>query len=95
LVADAVDFLGITIPANAEARAFAAAFYQYLGSGVGTAQIKLHPTPVRVMPGGLEKIPTDGFALLSGSFKPEGQVQKDYDDSLRPISGEKILYKLV
>ncbi|OJJ08325.1 hypothetical protein ASPVEDRAFT_47489 [Aspergillus versicolor CBS 583.65] len=86
---------GITIPANAEARAFAAAFYQYLGSGVGTAQIKLHPSPVRVMPGGLEKIPTDGFALLSGSFKRDSEGQKDHDDHLRPISGEKIVYKLV
>lgn len=95
LVADAVNSIGITIPANAEARAFAAAFYEYLGSGARTGQIKLHPIPVRVMPGGLEKIPTDGFALLSGSFEAKGQGKKDYENRLRPISGEKIVYVLV
>lgn len=95
MVADCVDFIGITIPANAEARAFAASFYEYLGSGARTGQAKLQPTPVRVMPGGLERIATDGFGLLSGSFKPESEGQKGHDDRIRPISGEKIVYALV
>ncbi|KAH8744840.1 chaperonin 10-like protein [Diaporthe sp. PMI_573] len=87
-----VGYHGLTIPANTRARAFGAAFYQYLGSGVEPRQIKLHPNPIRVMPGGLEKIPSDGFALLSGSFKPEKQDQKDTAGHLRPVSGEKIVY---
>jgi hypothetical protein len=85
-------FLGVTIPANTKARAFGAALYKYLGSGVESGQIKLYPNPIRVMPGGLEKIPSDGFALLSGSFKPVKQDQKDTTGHLGPISGEKIIY---
>ncbi|KAF5004135.1 hypothetical protein FDECE_9349 [Fusarium decemcellulare] len=83
---------GLVIPANAKTRAFAAAFYQYLGSGAQSGEIRLHPAPIRVMPGGLERIPSDGFALLSGGFKPERQDKKDTEDHLRPISGEKIVY---
>lgn len=80
------------IPANGNARAFATAFYQYLGSGVGTGEIRLHPNPVRLLPGGLNGIPVDGFALLSGSFKAERQDQNQNKPYLRPISGEKIVH---
>ena len=85
----------MTLPANAQARAFAAALYTYLGSGPESKNARLHPNPVRVMPGGLEKIPLEGFGLLSKSFKPDRYEHGDSQDYLRPISGEKLVYTIV
>jgi hypothetical protein len=44
------------------------------------------------MPGGLEQVPKDGFAILSGSFKPQRQGLDERVSDLRPITGEKIVY---
>ncbi|KAM0243969.1 hypothetical protein ACHAP5_006732 [Fusarium lateritium] len=89
-----VGYHGVTIPADAEARAFAAAFYQYLGSGVGSQEIKLHPNPIRVIHGGLEQIPKEGFALLSGKFKPQGQGFNKRGSNPQSVTGEKIVCML-
>lgn len=83
------NFIGVSIPANAKARAFAAAFYRYLSNEAGQDRIIIQPNPVRVISGGLENIPADGFRLLSGNLKGEGSGK-----SLTPISGEKIVYTL-
>lgn len=55
----------------------------------------LQPNPVRLMPGGLERVVPDGFELL-GSV----QVSARSADSgrtetwMRPVSGEKLVYSL-
>ena len=54
-----VEYIGMTLPANAAARDFATAFYAWLSEGG-----KIASNPVRLMPGGLEKVVEDGFTLL-------------------------------
>ncbi|KAF2014361.1 GroES-like protein [Aaosphaeria arxii CBS 175.79] len=76
---------GIVIPANEKARASAAAFYKFLSVSAGPNQAVLEPNPIRIMPGGLENIPIDGFALF-------GAGSKAYTDHRRPVSGEKIVF---
>ncbi|KAI1379009.1 GroES-like protein [Hypoxylon crocopeplum] len=63
-----IGYNGSVIPANPKAREFAAEFYRFLGSGVAQGEVKLEPNPVRIMPGGLDRIVPDGFALL-GSIR--------------------------
>ncbi|KAF3811722.1 Trans-enoyl reductase lepG [Colletotrichum gloeosporioides] len=75
--------LGATLPANPEARRFTAEFYNHMGSGASSGVIKLQPNPVRLMSGGLERIASEGFALLTGAG--EG----------RPVSAEKIVCTIV
>ncbi|EQB44439.1 hypothetical protein CGLO_16816 [Colletotrichum gloeosporioides Cg-14] len=75
-------YQGATLPANPEARRFTAEFYNYMGSGASSGVIKLQPNPVRLMSGGLERIASEGFALLTGAG--EG----------RPVSAEKIVYTI-
>jgi len=80
---------GTIIPVNEDARAFAAAFYDYI------AEHPLKPNPVRRMPGGLERVAEDGFALLGGGLMAtRKQLQRD-EEYMRPISGDKITYTLV
>ncbi|OTB05606.1 hypothetical protein M426DRAFT_10353 [Hypoxylon sp. CI-4A] len=88
-----IGYHGFVLPANAKARAFAAAFYEYLGSDSKTGGVKLVPNPVRIMPGGLEQIPLDGFTLLGGNLDPE-RHQDQSSDHMRPISAGKIVYRL-
>ncbi len=58
--------------------------------------MKLHPNPVRKMPGGLERIVPDGFALLSGLVSErQGLEQRREEEHMRPISGEKLVYTIV
>jgi hypothetical protein len=80
---------GVVFPASARGRAFAATFYLWLSEG---DQVKIVPNPVRLMPGGLERVPADGLALVSDiqlSARKEGARSEEY---MRPISGEKIVY---
>lgn len=78
-------FVVRTSPAK---RSFATAFYKWLSDGG-----MLHPNPVRMMPGGLEKVVEDGFVLLG-----TGGVSKRHHDRIeehmRPISGEKLVYTI-
>ncbi|KAL1406547.1 hypothetical protein Q8F55_008253 [Vanrija albida] len=83
-----------TIPAKPEARAFAAAFYTWLGSAAADGEVKLQPNPVRVMPGGLERVVPDGFALLGWNQVSARQCDRP-EEYMRPISGEKLVYELV
>ncbi|KAJ9137056.1 Enoylreductase-like protein [Pleurostoma richardsiae] len=70
-------------------RAFAGAFYKWLSEAGG----RLRANPVRPMPGGLEKIVQDGFALL-GSGPVSGRTQERTEPWMRPVSGEKLVYKV-
>lgn len=46
------------------------------------------------MPGGLERVVPDGFALLgSGSVSQRTKLARN-EDYMRPISGEKLVYKI-
>lgn len=73
---------GLTVPANPAAREFAARFYEYLGSEARQGRVQLEANPVRVVPGGLDKIAQDGIPLVSPD-KPNG---------VRPVSAEKIVF---
>ncbi|KAH6619896.1 chaperonin 10-like protein [Boeremia exigua] len=73
---------GAVIPANSEARQFAAEFYKYLGL------VGIVPNPTRRMSGGLANIPNEGFSLLGAWGDKEATAR----EHLRPISGEKIVY---
>ncbi|KAH8589151.1 hypothetical protein B0O99DRAFT_637364 [Bisporella sp. PMI_857] len=90
-----IGYQGVTLPANPKAHMFAKRFFEYLGSDAASGQAKLVPNPVRYMPGGLEKIASEGFALL-GSKMSVGKFSESQErDYLRPISGEKIVYYVV
>jgi hypothetical protein len=46
------------------------------------------------MPGGLEKVVPDGFALLgSGSVSERAKLARD-EEYMRPISAEKLVYTI-
>lgn len=79
------NFMVRTSPAK---RSFATAFYKWLSDGG-----LLRPNFVRLMPGGLEKVVDDGFALLGtrvSSRKHDDRTEKH----MRPISGEKLVYTI-
>ncbi|KAI0894412.1 GroES-like protein [Annulohypoxylon nitens] len=90
-----VGFLnGLTLPANPQARKFAVDFYKFLSSGTEHGKSMLEPNPVRIMPGGLDKIASDGFALLGSIRVSEREVSDRTEDYMRPISMEKLVYPL-
>ncbi|AEO67827.1 uncharacterized protein THITE_2116936 [Thermothielavioides terrestris NRRL 8126] len=82
-----IQYQGFVVPAPAEARRFAASFYSWLSGGG-----RLEPNPIRLMPGGLDRVVPDGFSLL-GTGRVSDR-QRDGTDWLRPISAEKLVYKI-
>jgi NADPH:quinone reductase-like Zn-dependent oxidoreductase len=84
-----IQYQGFVVKASAEAREFAVAFYKWLSAGG-----KLQPNPTRSMPGGLEKIVEDGFALL-GPGSMEHRTKDRVDSWMKPISGEKLVYEII
>ncbi|KAF5549108.1 hypothetical protein FMEXI_4450 [Fusarium mexicanum] len=88
---DVVYHGGVTIRSTTETRGFAAAFFEFLGSGALSNEIKLQPNPVRLLSGGFDKISTEGFKLLSRSLESErGQS----GEILKHASGEKLAFSL-
>lgn len=83
-----VEYTGMTIPASTEARAFAVAFYKWLSESV-----PLKPNTVRLMPGGLEKVVSDGFTLLGGAGMGD-RKQGQSISWMKPISAEKLVYRV-
>ncbi|KAJ6512884.1 chaperonin 10-like protein [Mycena sanguinolenta] len=77
-------FVVKTSPAK---RSFATAFYKWLSDG-GILQ----PNPARIMPGSLHKIVEDGFSLLGTGVSDRGQGRME--DHMRPISAEKLVYRV-
>ncbi|KAI2467865.1 GroES-like protein [Annulohypoxylon bovei var. microspora] len=88
-------YLGMTIPANPQAREFATEFYKFLGSGAGYSETMLEPNPVRIMPGGLDRVAPDGFALLSSVRVSDREASDRSEGYMRPISLEKLVYSLI
>ncbi|KAL7920118.1 GroES-like protein [Trichoderma austrokoningii] len=89
-----IGYNGASIPASPEARVFAAKFFNFLSTAAADGKVKLEPNPVRLMPGGLERIVSDGFTLLGSglvSKRPDASRAEDY---MRPISGEKLVYRI-
>ncbi|KAI1417277.1 GroES-like protein [Hypoxylon sp. FL1857] len=90
-----IGYNGLIIPANPRARKFAAEFYEFLGSGAVRGEVMLEPNPIRIMPGGLDRIVPDGFTLL-GSLRVSDRGESGRtEDYMRPISMEKLVYSLV
>lgn len=84
-----------TLPASPEWRAFTVAFFSFLGRDEQKLPIK--PNPVRVMPGGLELMVTEGFALLGDNKvadREKNAVESGSRPWMKPISGEKLVYHL-
>ncbi|KAL6872520.1 GroES-like protein [Trichoderma longibrachiatum] len=89
-----IGYNGITLPANPKARVFATKFFNFLSTAATDGKVKVQPNPVRLMPGGLERIVPDGFALLGGGMVSERSTSRS-EDYMRPISGEKLVYRIV
>ncbi|KAI0837973.1 GroES-like protein [Hypoxylon sp. FL0890] len=90
-----IGYNGLIMPANPRARVFAAEFYQFLGSGAIRGEVVLEPNPVRIMPGGLDRIVPDGFTLLGSLRVSDRGASGRTEDYMRPISMEKLVYSLV
>ncbi|KDR73026.1 hypothetical protein GALMADRAFT_73353 [Galerina marginata CBS 339.88] len=84
------------LPASPSWREFTVAFFKFLSAGSADDHTKfpILPNPVRLMPGGLERVVADGFSLL-GSGKVIDRTSSnvtDGDDWMKPISAEKLVY---
>jgi NADPH:quinone reductase-like Zn-dependent oxidoreductase len=83
-----IQYQGFVVPASPKARRFAAAFYKWLSQGG-----KLEPNPIRLMPGGLDRVVEDGFSLLgTGTMEDRGRDRSE--EWMRPISAEKLVYRV-
>ncbi|EHK47732.1 Hypothetical protein TRIATDRAFT_81082 [Trichoderma atroviride IMI 206040] len=89
-----IGYNGATIPANPAARVFATKFFNFLSTAAADGKVKLEPNPVRLMPGGLERIVPDGFTLLGSGLVSKRPDTSRTEDYMRPISGEKIVYRI-
>ena len=85
-----VQYQGFTVKQSPAARAFAVEFYRWLSEAAGSALI---PVPVRLMPGGLDKVVEDGFKLLGPGSMEQRQVERP-EEWMRPVSAEKLVYTL-
>jgi hypothetical protein len=82
------------LPASPDAHSFAKEFYKFLSKPLPSGRAQLEPNPVRLMPGGLEKVVPDGFSLLgSGSVSERAKSARD-EEYMRPISAEKLVYTI-
>lgn len=87
---ETVQYQGLNLPANPEARGFATRFYSWLSEHGHQA---LQPLDVRMMPGGLDKIVEDGFQLLGSGFMVDRVVNRK-EEWMRPVSAEKLVYHI-
>ncbi|KAH7000668.1 chaperonin 10-like protein [Ilyonectria destructans] len=90
-----IEYHGAHLPANQEAREFAAAFFKFIGQGAASDFNVLQSVPIRVMPGGIEKIASDGFSVLrQSSLVSSDGLRRSMEAYLRPVSAEKLVYKI-
>jgi NADPH:quinone reductase-like Zn-dependent oxidoreductase len=85
-----VQYQGFTVTKSPAARDFAVAFYKWLGVALG---LGLQPVPVRLMPGGLERVIKDGFALLGAGGMEDRHVKRT-ETWMQPVAAEKLVYKI-
>ncbi|KAL5586758.1 hypothetical protein FOBRF1_016628 [Fusarium oxysporum] len=89
-----VGYNDAVIAANPDAHAFAKEFYNFLSKPLPSGRAQLQPNPVRLMPGGLEKVVQDGFRLLGTGLVSERSKLERPEEYMRPISAEKLVYRL-
>lgn len=82
-----IEYQNFVVRSSPAKRSFATAFYKWLSDGG-----LLHPNPVRVMPGGLDKVVEDGFVLLGTGVSNRSHDR--IEEHMRPISGEKLVYAI-
>ncbi|TFK38490.1 chaperonin 10-like protein [Crucibulum laeve] len=87
------------LPASPTWRAFSVAFFAWLSAGApdDATRFPIAANPVRLMPGGLERVATDGFELLgAGNVVSRARVDEKEEERewMRPISGEKLVYRI-
>ncbi|KAH5111037.1 hypothetical protein HBI65_207590 [Parastagonospora nodorum] len=85
-----VQYQGMLVVKSPAARDFAVEFYKWLSGAMGS---DIKPVPVRVMPGGLEKVIEDGFVLLGAGGMGDRQISRA-EEWMRPVSAEKLVYRL-
>ncbi|KAK5695564.1 hypothetical protein LTR17_024581 [Elasticomyces elasticus] len=85
-----VEYQGMDLKKSVAARGFAVALYQWLGKVVGT---EVKAVPVRVMPGGLERVVGDGFALLGVGGMGDREMKRG-EEWMRPVSAEKLVCRI-
>ena len=83
-----IQYSSMVVPASPAARSFAVSFYKWLSTGP-----RLEPSPVRLMPGGLDQVVTDGFALL-GSGSMNNRESNRTEPWMKAIRAEKLVYKI-
>ncbi|EXK30565.1 hypothetical protein FOXG_16490 [Fusarium oxysporum f. sp. lycopersici 4287] len=89
-----VGYNDAVIAANPDAHAFAKEFYNFLSKPLPSGRAQLEPNPVRLMPGGLERVVQDGFRLLgTGLVSGRSKIERP-EEYMRPISAEKLVYRL-
>ncbi|KAM6521799.1 hypothetical protein FALCPG4_011502 [Fusarium falciforme] len=89
-----VGYNDTVLPASQEALEFARQYYDFLSVGTPLGRSRIEPNPVRIMPGGFERVVPDGFALLgSGSVSQRSNVNGG-EGHMRPISAEKLVYQV-
>ncbi|KAG8165516.1 hypothetical protein KVR01_004068 [Diaporthe batatas] len=82
-----IEYHNLVVRTSPAKRSFATAFYKWLSDGG-----LLQPNPIRLMPGGLENVVPDGFAVLGTGVTSRGHVRTE--QHMRPISAEKLVYKI-
>ncbi|KAF9484541.1 GroES-like protein [Pholiota conissans] len=89
---------GDIMPASPSWRAFSVDFYKFLseGSQQNSGSFPIPPIPIRIIPGGLQAVVDDAFPLLgSENVIDRALTQKQNSKEwLKPISGEKLVYRL-
>ena len=82
------------MPADPAWRAFSVEFFKYLSAGSPTdpSRFPINPVPIRLMPGGLDRIFADAFTLLRTGGQRQTGV--DVEPWMKPISGEKLVYRI-
>ncbi|KAG7284049.1 hypothetical protein NEMBOFW57_010409 [Staphylotrichum longicolle] len=83
-----IQYQGFVVPASEAAKRFATDFYGWLSGGG-----ELRPNPIRLMPGGLDRVVPDGFMLL-GSGAMEARQRDRTEEWMKPISAEKLVYRI-
>ncbi|KAK4452707.1 chaperonin 10-like protein [Podospora aff. communis PSN243] len=83
-----IAYENMVVPATKDSRSFAVAFYRWLSSSAA-----LEANPIRLMPGGLDRIVADGFALL-GPGSMTDRVQGRTESWMQPVRGEKLVYRV-
>ncbi|KAF9449238.1 GroES-like protein [Macrolepiota fuliginosa MF-IS2] len=86
----------LVLPSPASHRQLAVDFFRFLSSGSrdDPSKFSVTPNPVRLMPGGLDDIPRDGFTLLGSGLVVNRVKSEKTKQHMRPISAEKLVYRI-